>query len=151
MTTEGPEYTGYAGVISLPGGLEMVYRIRRKVDPIKHKLADIWLPDAPFTFTQFVSELQRYSVLDSDKKWIKYQVRGGHNTQAFYVVGCYEALLYYGCISQMSWPQVMKAFNASFKTSINSSKVLENKRKCHHESGYFISIFSAFARTPHEC
>lgn len=139
-----------SGVILLPGGLEMVYTIRKKPEPVTRTIKDLWLLDAPFSFETFTAELQRYAVINENQRWIKYQVRGGHSTQAFYVVGCYECLLHYGCIPELSWPQVMKAFNATFKTAINNSKVLENKTKCHQEANHFISMFAAFARTPHE-
>lgn len=136
----------FKGVIELSEGFELAFTIRKKAEPRTATIEDLWLSDAPFSFQTFTAELQRYAVIDEGRKWIKHQTRGGHSTQAFYVVGCYECLLYYGCLHEMSWPQVMKAFNTTFKTSINNSKVLENKSKCHQETSYFIRIFTQHSR-----
>lgn len=135
-------------------GFEIVvtFRPKRNAD---ESLASYWSEDAPFSYETFVSEMKRYGILNEDCEWVKYQIRGNHHTQAFHVVGCYEALQAIGCLPELSWPQVRTLFNATFKTRINNAKVLQNKAGKNDqarflESDYFHSIFSSIPGNPRE-
>lgn len=135
-------------ILDLGDGRELVVSIRPKAatDENKRTLKDIWLTGAPFSYEYFVSELKRNSVIDDDAVWILRPVRGNHPTASFHVRGCYEALLYFGCLEDLSsFPKVRELFNNTFSTEINCSKVIENKNKCTSELNFFISMFEGFA------
>lgn len=136
-------------------GFDIVVTFRPQKEKKQETLSEHWLHDAPFSFSTLVCEMKRYGILNDDLVWVKYEIRGHHQTQAFHVVGCYEALQALGCLPELSWPQVQNLFNNTFKTRINSSKVLQNKAGKQSkgrflESDYFYAIFSSIPANPRE-
>lgn len=136
------------GIIDLGDGRELVFTIRQKEQLEKvsgQTLKDIWKPGSPFSYGYLFTELNRNGVINKDGKWTLYPIRGNHPTCSVHVRALYEALLYYNCIDELSFPQVQQIFNNTFTTDIKCSKVIENKNRCIPEYDYFNTMFAAFA------
>jgi hypothetical protein len=127
------------------------YKILKKIslpEPNGKTLDQYWLSTAQFSFEAFRKELVRLGTINENYIWIP-ELRGGKPSWNIKVLGCWEALVHFHCVShEISLAKVCQLFNNTFSTQLNERRSLhglDKSKDMAREFSRFNDYFSALA------